>query len=453
MKFLRSITRFGHSLFIFLSVASHALESQVKQLVKWETEGNAVSKRSSAPIAIQHYEIPLSKLEKNFAKNLDPQIRAALIFSKDGEDYVRWVINPEDTKWHLELQRWLVRQNLDPNPKSYFKAYLTASRSLIVEDPKTKVAFSVKVSTNQTGGMWKDKKQPIDDARQIRMVSDYVMDVSERVHFDHIVFMDEPLQLGVKELDQALIVRNLGELNSKSKKRYYLPGFSAVHDKVGREIALKNGSVNPIQFWNEHYNKPLARALAELSAHFGITYDSPHSQNFLIELDENMRPTGRIVLRDFGDAYISREWFQALGHDDFIKKWEAENIIDGYLHSAVGIMHGNHYPSWMNDAAYIDWGRDFYETYDQEFSKITGIPLETLQRTQINLKGRYFSKDYSLRGRAWKEYLRRAPCFHGMTMGAGGLECPDFIKSKWLPKTSQAHCSTQLRELVRAVSP
>ncbi|HRP08704.1 MAG TPA: 3'-5' exonuclease, partial [Gemmatimonadales bacterium] len=63
---------------------------------------------------------------------------------------------------------------------------------------------------------------------------------------------------------------------------------------------------DPAAFWNEHYNKPLARAIAEFAAITGMSYDSPHSQNFLVELDAGNRPTGRIVLRDFGDATLVR---------------------------------------------------------------------------------------------------------------------------------------------------
>ena len=324
VKHTKSILLF---LVLFHASLSFALSETVAQLIEWETQGNAVSERSPAPFAVQHYEVPLSMLEQDFAKNLDPRVRKSLIFTKNGEDYVRWVINPEDTKWHLELQRHLISRGLDARPKKFFTGYLTASRSMIVEDPNGTIAFSIKVSTNQTGGHWKDKKQPIDDARQVRMVSDYVDETAERMKFKYLVIQNEPLLLGLKDVDQALLVRSLADLTDN--KVYYLPGFSAVHGSVGREIALKNGSTDPAKFWNEHYNKALANALAEMAARFGITYDSPHSQNFLVELDKNFKPTGRIVVRDFGDSYAMEEWFQALGQLDFLKRWEQDNIVRG----------------------------------------------------------------------------------------------------------------------------
>jgi len=422
-----ALSIFIHTLTLGLSGAN-ALEATVEEFVRWETEANAVSKRSSAPFKLKHYEIPLSLLQKDLADNLDKKIRNSLIFKKNGENYVRWVINPEDTRWHLELNRFLSQHGMDNNVYEHFTAYLTASRSLIVEDPDNQAVFSIKVSTNQTGGQWRDKKQPIDDAVQVRMVSDYVRDVNDRVQFKHLIFQDEPLQMGVKEIDQALLVRSLHEL--PQGKHYYLPGFSALHEQVGREIAKLNGSLNPSFFWNLNYNEPLARALAEFAAHFGITYDSPHSQNFLIELDSKMKPTGRIVLRDFGDAYASAEWFEAIKRQDFLQKWESGNVVRDRLHVGVGTMHGNEYPSWLDDEIYRHWGEDFFKTFDQTFSDLTGIPQKELSSLRHTQSDRYFFKDYPYKSESWKKYFRLARCFQGFSVAMDGSPCPKKLTSK-----------------------
>ena len=385
---------------------SWALDPEVAALVKFETRGNAVSQRSDAMIAMEHYEIPLDALESDISKRIPPEVRDSLIFERDGKKFVRWIINPEDTKWHKEVEKWLTKKGLSKQRHKHFSAYMTASRSYILEDPVTKAQFSAKVSTDVTGGAWRDKKQPIDDARQVRMAADFVQEELEKGGpVTHSFIMDEPAMFGIADLDQAMLVRSLNTLTSDD--HYYLPGFSAVHEKVGAMIAKKNGAKNVAEFWNEHYNKPLARALAEFTARFGLAFDSPHSQNFLVELDKDMKPTGKVVIRDFGDSYLTTEFFIAKGRADFIKRWEPDNIIQKEVHMAIGLLHGNDMPSWLSERQYIAWGRDFFEEYEKEISKIAGVARSEL-RDQMYISGRYFSKNYSVDSPAWRKFLGTA---------------------------------------------
>jgi hypothetical protein len=404
LRHIRSVVAVGA---VGISVAiggstAWALDPEVAALVRFETKGNAVANRSDAMIQIEHYEIPLDSLESDISKRIPADVRDSLIFEKGGKKYVRWLINPEDTKWHKEVESWLDKKGLPKTRHKHFSAYMTASRSYILEDPITKAQFSGKVSTNVTGGNWRDKKQPIDDARQVRMAADFVQDELAKQGVTHSIIMDEPAMFGIKDIDQAMIVRTLNGLTDDD--HYYLPGFSAVNDNVGRKIAEKNGATNVAAFWNEHYNKPFGKALAEFSARFGLCFDSPHSQNFLVELDKDLKPTGKIVIRDFGDSYITSDFFAAKGRPDFIAKWEKDNIVNKQIHMAIGVLHGNDMPSWLTEQEYMQWGRDFFEEYETEMSKITGVPRSKL-KDQMYVSGRYFSKNYSVNHPEWRKYL------------------------------------------------
>lgn len=242
-----------------------SVPNTVRQLVEWETRANAaiVGERSSETFDLYHYEIPLRLVKKDFAENLDSQVKESLVFTRDGEEYVRWLVNPEDTKWHQQVADFLTSHGVDSELKTTLKGHLTASRSLIAFNPDNGASFSVKVSTNQTGGNWKDKKQTWDDAKQIRKISDWINEVTHNMRTDTLIIMDEPLAMGIEELDQGLIVRSLN--NVPEGEVYYLPGFSALHSTEGRRIAELNGASDVAAFWNQHYNRPLARALAEFS--------------------------------------------------------------------------------------------------------------------------------------------------------------------------------------------
>lgn len=392
---------------LLFTISAHGqVAPEVLEFVKWETKSNAVATRNDQMIPIYHYEIPYELIEKDLAKYVDKEVLSALIFKRGEQLIVRWVINPEDTKWHLEVAEWLKSKGLDATPKTYLKGHFTASRSLIVEDPQTKATFSIKVSTNNTGGHWVDKKQEFEDSREIRQASDYIKDIADQSVFKAFTPLYEPAAFGVSHLDQGMVVRTLGELPKVDK--YYLPGFSALHEKEGREIAKLNGSNDPAEFWKEHYMRPLGTALAEMAAHFGFYYDSPHSQNFLIELDHKMKPTGKIVLRDFGDIYVQKEFLSMKNRYDIINSYAPHgNVVETLAPVSVGPLHGNKFPSWITLGIYDQYLKAFYESWEKRFSELTNIPRSQLEQTRMGIDGSYGYKRYPTKSKEWVAFFAR----------------------------------------------
>lgn len=408
---------------VLLSVQSWALTKEVQILVNMETKSNAAASRSNTPIAIKHYEIPLRLLESDIADRLEENIRESLLFTKNGETYVRWIINPEDTRHYKVLKHWMQKKGINTTQHEYFTAYQTASRSYIIEDPRTGAQFSAKVSTNVTGGNWRDKKQEWDDAEFIRKDADFVARQASRTPFEHVVVMDEPAAFGVKAINQGFLIRTFPDLNKGQV--YYVPGFSVMHTTRGRNIALINGSNDPERFWNEHYNKPLARAIAEFLHKTGQTYDSPHSQNFLVELDKNYRPTGRIVFRDFGDDYINEKYFNTLDRKDIVELQPKENLLKkNYV--SMGIMHGNTKPEWLSEQQYSRWGKEFYQEFDKEYSRQTGLPRKTFSELDHSQNGDYFSKTIYTKDDIWNGYFDRLANTYG-SLHRGTFKCQSMF--------------------------
>lgn len=381
--------------------AAFGLTEASKRLAKYETESNAASVRDSTPLMMPHFEIPMEHISTDFSSRLSQAMIDQLIFKgANGVSYFRWILNPEDTKWHKEIEEYFIKnKGLFLKKKYYFRGYRTASRSYFVEDINGQVEFSAKSSTNAAGGIWTDKKQTWVDALDSRSNADYINRLSRHRPFENLIIMDEPGVAGLKELDQGLVIRDLTVL---SKNGYtYLPGFSALHEEMGRKIALKNGSSNPYLYWTQNYIVPTARAFGELAARTGLQLDSPHSQNILIELDQNSKPTGRIVIRDLADFYLNQKFITTVdpNGNEYLKKYGLDEHIRTDINAGFGPLHGNRFPSWVTPEIYNHWAKIFFHTFEVEFMRLTGLTKESFSKAEGRIDGHYFSKIYTLPSR------------------------------------------------------
>lgn len=408
--------------------SEHHISSSSQQLVDWETKANNIAVRSNEVFRVEHYEIPLKYLQSDFDESLDPDVKKSLIFTKNGEQYVRWPINPEDTTWHLEIKKFLEDHSVESEPKKFFDGYLTASRSMIMVNPTNGATFSLKVSTDKTGGKWSSKKLIWADAQQVRRISKYVKGTVPQMQTEHLVIMDEPLALGLtdKNIDQALLVRSLNDLPEDG--HYYIPGFAIFHEKEGPRIAKLNGSTNPVEFWTKHLVDPLANAMAEYFAVTGSWYDSPHAQNFLVELDREMKPTGKIVLRDLGDAYLFEDFVKNTKYAWIMKDWEEGNVLTKSFTTGIGLLHGNEKPTWVSGMEYKEMQWQFYRTFEKKFSELTNIPANELMKTDSKEAIYSFSrKTYPTTSAAWQKFAAFANCMNGEAKSLSGEKCPEYI--------------------------
>ena len=79
-------------------------------------------------------------------------------------------------------------------------------------------------------------------------------------------------------------------------------------------------------FWREYYAKALGRAKAELLLRYGMQLTTPNPQNFLLEFDKGtLEPTGRVVVRDIGDAKLHSEVIGVIGNAQPVIQYELTN--------------------------------------------------------------------------------------------------------------------------------
>lgn len=390
------LTLFIVTLFLFVTSA-FGLTLPVKKLVQFETQANGAGKRSTEMVLLPHVEIPMDMVGYNLARRIDMQIANSLIIEKNGKKYMRWILNPEDTKWGQEVIAHFAKKGLELSIQHHFRGYQTASRSYIVEDPVTGAQFSVKSSTNVTGGKWSDKKQPVGEAYDGRLISNFLFEQNQKRAFENFEVMDEPAMLKISSLDQAVVIRDIGKIKNIENKNFFVPGFAVLHENLGKQIALANGSTDPHAFWTEHYIKSTGRALGELAARTGLQFDSPHSQNFLVELDERLRPTGKIIFRDMSDLFLDVNFLKALDGESsklLTQFTQSQNKLN-FIGAGFGPLHGNVRPSWISQDQYNQWKDAFFDAFEAKFEDVSGFDLKKLkvERKQNN---RYFRAAYKL---------------------------------------------------------
>jgi hypothetical protein len=409
-----------------------ALPESAQQFVDWETLKNKASQRSNKPFWIQHLEIPLKSLKEFKLDMLDPEIYKSMVFTKDGIDYVRWILNPEDTKHGVELREKLSRQGISFREGQHFIGYLTASRSCIVQDPVSGVVFSIKASTNETGGKWKNKKHPAIEAEAAVMMTDYLNKNEQDKKSDVLRFVPEPLAFTFDGADQAISIRQYSHFNDPTQEFRLIPFFTAVHETEGKRLAEINGSSNPLQFWADHLVTPAGTAIAEFVMRYGLILNSPHPQNFLIEVDRNNKPTGRIFFRDTADAQPQADIVERMPFGAKLLKFyktleqseRGNKSVRDLIHVAFHPLYNGTGPSWAPTWG-TNWDTYFYHAVKMVAAKLFGATGDT-PKTKIEIVR---GADYW----TWKLSLKGDPAYLNWLSKIGSREfsansCGEFYK-------------------------
>ncbi len=284
------------------------ISPEMRFLAKMENHYNPVDNeiRPDAPIELEHFEIPLRLAENLFTDAGPKLITDALLFTKANETWIRWIPNPDDTFYKDQLVQFLKDNQVDASSKRRFIGFRTSSRSVLVFDPVTGAEFSTKASTNNTRGNWKDKPETSSVAKVVTQVSNYVsriIPMMESKHVDHIVVAPEPGGFTIKGngIDQGMLIRTY----PFKKGKRLIPIFSLFHEEFGKKFAEANGYTDRLKFVREKLFPIWIKSIVQFSFTTGFMSNSAHGQNYLVEVDESLHLTGKVIHRDFADARIN----------------------------------------------------------------------------------------------------------------------------------------------------
>lgn len=232
---------------------------------------------------------------------------------QDGQD-VTWFQHPLNLSKKVPFS--------DETATHYYDGRYTASRSVVILDPETKKPLiSVKLPTNlvhvkATRASVQDSKADTTndiDGAQIQVPYMLKRHSETGVDQEMIILME----IATVTPPNSHIGYSVRDLRPLLDGNYYVPALSIPF--VGHIIAEKNG-VSFAEFWKENYAGLLGNAKARLLLKYGFEMVTPNAQNMLVQLDKDLRPTGKIVFRDVVDANMVDFVAGPLGQESELKR-------------------------------------------------------------------------------------------------------------------------------------
>lgn len=277
--------------------ALHPLPDPVAQWLDWETQANLVGYRTTpAPLEVDVVHVPRRAVRVHVLPGARPELVQRFV----RPDRVRFARHP--------LNRDPSVAFFDAPAAERWHARFTSSRTLAFPGSDSGEAlFSLKLATDHPHP---DFHQP--EKTRLREEALGAVDwARERERVDELLgplrgalLVTEALVVTVPGSQSGLMVRDLALFEDG---HYYLPALSIPW--VGRQIARRHKG-GFADFWGRHYAAPVGRLKARLFARYGLWYETPNPQNVLVQLDRRLRPTGRLVFRDVGDAECATDTFE-----------------------------------------------------------------------------------------------------------------------------------------------
>lgn len=268
-------------------VSSIIIADPIQQLYNWEQLANHEEfRKPTHDIHINYVNVDSAELETIPTLNTSNDV---IDFFKSA-DHTRWLKHPLNTTTKVPY----LREKRSGFVKGKYSA--SASMFLFIGDG----LYTIKLPSNYPhpkSGPQPPKALRMSDTSNSLHLSQLIQQY-DRTHpaSDTLTVLTEIFGVISKKGFNAFTVRDLRPLQNG---KYYLPAFAIPF--VGREIANANNE-EFYTFWEKTYGSTLGRAKAQLLLRYGLEMITPNEQNWLIELDNNLKPTGRIIMRDVGDA-------------------------------------------------------------------------------------------------------------------------------------------------------
>lgn len=283
----------------------------VVQLQLWEQFFNTEQFRKPADaVQIEFKNLSPREVIVNETGHSPLALKDVLI-SPQGD--VRWFLHPLNTAPSVPYYK--------EGTNGSILGYYSASRSMFVNIQG--MLFSFKLATNRPhphSALQPSKADLHNDVILSLRRSNHVREVESRIGpSETLVVLKEVVSVAARNGGNGFSVRDLRVLQDGN---YYLPAFAIPY--FGREIARFHNT-DFVKFWEQAYAIKLGEAKAQFLLRYGLQMSTPNAQNWLIQLDKNMRPTGKIFVRDIADSSLVHFVATELGFSESVRRDSADD--------------------------------------------------------------------------------------------------------------------------------
>lgn len=225
-------------------------------------------------------------------------------------DQVLWLKHPYNT---VESTPFFKAPELTEN----IRAWHTTSRSMVTTiDGKV---YGLKMPTNRPFGPNRMEQMNKAFPKESMLSSMRRTEIIEKIDATlgpdpELILLKDIFTVTEKSTGHGFSLRDLRPLNDG---HLYFPAHMI--PSLGEEIARKNGS-HTAEFFKQHWARPLGKLQAKLLFRYGMEFNPINPQNFLIQLDRNLKPTGKLACRDLGDTFLVESIAKAIGLGDELAK-------------------------------------------------------------------------------------------------------------------------------------
>ena len=344
----------------------------VRKLIEWEQLSNQDRwHKPTGDLKIDYVAIPKTELKLR----ADPSAPPAFLRFFTGRVNFKWFRHPLNES---DLVPYRTRAATGSINGRY-----SASRSVFVEIGGS--LFSLKMGTDHphpNAAAQPGKADTLNDSDISMRRSQHIRSFdAEHGHTPDMYILTEILSIAHSQ--NGFSVRDLRPLQDG---HLYLPAFSIPY--AGRKISTQM-KVAFEKVWGRAYAKSLGRAKAELLLRYGLQMKTPNAQNWLLQLDTNMRPTGKIYMRDVADSNYVDFVAKNIGAE---KELEADRVSNYSIKTDLS-------PNWENSVWQMNeggvtpeisngWGKIHNEAYISTIVNTLGMTVKpaTIGELEMFLK-------------------------------------------------------------------
>jgi hypothetical protein len=250
--------------------------------------------------------VPLKEVDVKRSARLPSELESTFLRG----DQVLWPKHPYNT---VEITPFFKAPELPEK----IRAWHTTSRSMVTTiDGKV---YGLKMPTNHPFGPNRveqiNKAFPKESMLSSMRRTEIIERIDARLGPDpDLILLKDIFTVTDKITGHGFSIRDLRPLNDG---HYYFP--AQMLPTVGYDLAQKNG-LSFGDFVKNFWARPLGKLQAKLLFRYGIEYNPINPQNFLIQLDRNLKPTGKLACRDLGDSFQVESISKALGLGSEVEK-------------------------------------------------------------------------------------------------------------------------------------